>query len=138
MVEPLVVDLGDAIARAIDHVYEVLAAVRFAQPMPERNLGLVPRRAQRRERPFEVARPDEHVKVLGVVLDARVAGEGIRAADQNVEVGFLERAQRRAIERPGSGFENLQLRLGSGHIVASRVARDVPTARRASCCLRAR
>jgi hypothetical protein len=54
-----------------------------------------------------------------VAFDARVAGEGVRAADQNVEVGLLEHAQRRAVKRLRFWFENLQLRRGSGHIVPS-------------------
>jgi len=41
MREPLVIDSGDAIARAIDHIDEILAAVRFAEPVWERYLGLI-------------------------------------------------------------------------------------------------
>jgi hypothetical protein len=114
--EPLIVDPGDAVARAVDHIHEILAAVRFAQPVREPYFGLIACRAQRRQRPFEISGPDEHVEVLGMALDARVASEGIRSANQDVEVGLLERAQRGAVERPGLGFENLQPWLGSGHI----------------------
>jgi hypothetical protein len=120
VVEPRVVDPGDAIARAIDHIHEVLAAVRLAQPVRKRNFGLIPGRGQRSQRPFEISRPDEHIKIFGVALDARVSSERIRSADQDVEVGFLERAERRAVKRPALGFENLRLRLESGHIVQWR------------------
>jgi len=108
--------------------------VRLAQPVRERYFGLVTGRGEGRERSFEIALSDEHVEVLGVTFDARISGEGIGSADQHVEVGLLEHAQRRAVERFRFRFENLQRRLDNGHVVPNDVARVMPAARRASCC----
>jgi hypothetical protein len=82
--EPFVVDHGDAVARAVDDVDEVLAAVGLAQPVGEWDFCGVSRFSKRLECSCEVAWSDEDVQVLGVTLDTCVAPERVRPANKCV------------------------------------------------------
>jgi hypothetical protein len=117
MFEPLGVDAGEAVTGAVDHVDEILAAVCLAQPVREGHRGAIASFFQGTQRPFEVGRFDEHVKVLGVALDPRISGEGICSANQDVELGFRENGQRATVERLRLRLENLRQLLASGHAV---------------------
>ena len=129
MLEPLVVDSGDAIARAIDHVDEVLAAMGLAEPMRKRYLGAIAGFFQGTQRAREIGCFDEHVKILGVARDACISSEGVGAADQDVELRVLEHAQRVAVKGLGRRLENQLRLLDSGHS-GRCVASDVPVADR--------
>jgi hypothetical protein len=50
---------------------------------------------------------DEHVEVLGVSLNGRVAGKGIGPADQELDPGLVEHVDRAAIERASRGIEDV-------------------------------
>jgi hypothetical protein len=97
-VEPLVVDVCHAVARAVDHINEVVAAVRLAEPVREWHRRGVTRLLERAQRVLKVGLPDEDVEVFGVALDPRIAPERICAADQDVEPGIGKRDQRLAVE----------------------------------------
>ena len=112
--EPLVVDVGNPVARAEDDVDEVLAVVGFAQPVRKRNLRDVAGTLKSLQRAREVRFADEDVQVLGVALDAGIAGEGIGSADQHVDAVLLEHAQRVAVELSGLGLQDL-LRVQGSH-----------------------
>src|SRR5205085_12178636 len=101
VVEPVVVDGGHAVARAEGDVDEVLAAPRLAEPVRKRQLRLAPRRGQRRQHPLDVARVDEDVEVLRVARDARVALEGVGAADEELDAGLVQPAHGAQVEFAG-------------------------------------
>jgi hypothetical protein len=98
VVEPVLVDTREAIARAEDDVDEEFAVVGFAEPVRERLLGDVAGRPERGQGRLEVFLADEDVEVLGVALDAGVAREGVGAADQHREARLAEHAQGMAVE----------------------------------------
>ena len=113
VLEPTVVDVCHAVTRAIDDIDEVIVAVGFAEPVRERHVGLVPSPLQSVQRGLEVSRFDEHVEVLGVALDAGIAREGVGPADEHVDAGLFQDAQRVAIELACLGIEHrLRLHLG--------------------------
>ena len=80
--EPVVVDQRHAVARAVDQVHDVLAAVGLGQPVRERHVRLAAVGGEHRQRALDVARVDEEVEVLGVARDAGVALERVGPAHQ--------------------------------------------------------
>jgi hypothetical protein len=98
VLEPFFVDARQAVAGAVDDVDEVLAAVRLAEPVREGHVGRVARIGQRAKGGLEIVGADKDVNVLGVTLYAGVAGEGVGAADQDVQARTLERIQGAAVE----------------------------------------
>jgi hypothetical protein len=96
--EPLLIDTRDAIARAVDHVDEVLAAIRLAEPMRKRDGRRVAGTTECAQTALEVSAADEDVEVLGVALDARVVGEGVTTSDKDIDTGSLEHVERAAVE----------------------------------------
>jgi hypothetical protein len=71
VVEPQIVDAGDAVARAEDHVDEVIAAVDLAEPVRKRQRGLVAERLECGQHTRAVVRPHEDVDVLRIARHAR-------------------------------------------------------------------
>jgi len=118
--EPVVVDAGDAIARAKDHIDEELAVVGLAEPVRERLLGEVARPFECGESRLEVLFADEHVQVFGVALDTGVAGEGVGAADQERDVGLAEHAQGVAVELARFGVQERGRRRWRHGLLAKR------------------
>src|SRR5262245_15840 len=105
VLEPLVVDDGDAVARAEDDVDEVVAAARFAQPVREGQLGLAASGAERLEHAFHVARVDADVEIPRVARDSGIALEGVRSADEKLDASVVEQAHRAEIEVAGRARE---------------------------------
>src|SRR6266436_8847555 len=105
--EPLVVDGGHAVAGAEDDVDEVVAAPRLAEPVRKRQLRLAPRRGQRRQHPFDVARVHEDVEVLRVPRDPRVTLEGVGAPDEELEAGLVQQAHRAQVEVASGGRQRV-------------------------------
>ena len=105
--EPLVVDFGDAVAGAEDHVDELVAVMRLGQPVAERDLGLEARRASarracaaRRAAARRCRSPSSSAKC------PRSTWNAIAAADHVRHAAAVQHLERRAI----------QLRfLGRGH-----------------------
>jgi hypothetical protein len=113
VLEPTVVDVCHAVTRAIDDVDEVVVAVGFAEPVRERHVGVVASPLQSVQRGLEVSGFDEYVEVLGVALDAGITREGVGPADEHVDAGLFQDAQRVAIELACLGIEHrLRPRLG--------------------------
>ena len=100
-VTKILVDGRDAVARAEDDVDEVGAALRLAEPVRERDLGLAPGAREHGEHFVDVARTHEDVEVLGMPLDPRVARERIRAADEERDLRVVESLHRARVEREG-------------------------------------
>ena len=101
VLEPQIVDPRDAVARAEDHVHEVLAVVDLPEPVRERHLGLVAELLERLEHARTVVRLDEDVDVLGVARHVRVVRERERAADQKRNAGVVQLLQRVDVEVGG-------------------------------------
>jgi hypothetical protein len=80
--------------------------VGFAEPVRKRDFCPESLTSQGAKGCFEVGVSDEDVAILGVSLDARVAGEGICAANEKVNASLFEDAQGVAIELFGFGFQN--------------------------------
>ncbi len=70
--EPLLIDLGHAVARAVDDVDELVLAASLGQPVRERNFGAIPGGGERLEDPVAVAPGEEDVQVLRMPFDPRV------------------------------------------------------------------
>jgi hypothetical protein len=136
VLEPFVVDAGDAVARAVDHVDEVVATVGLAEPVRERNLGQIAGPLERTQCLVEVAGPDEHIEVLGMSFDAGVTREGVCPADEHLKAGLLERAQRTTVEVPLFRTQDVVAIVRGEHIDSRStwIAIGVPP-RSASCCL---
>jgi hypothetical protein len=98
MLEPAVVHHGHAVARAEDQVDEVLAVMRLAQPVRERERGFVARFLKRPGGAAEVVAADEDVEVFGVALDAGVARVSVCAAHEMRDGGVLQDGERVAVE----------------------------------------
>ena len=96
--EPLVVHYGDAVARAVDHVDELVPVVRFRQPVGEGDLGLESGAIQHVEHALDVAAADEDVEVLGRPRDAGVVLKGVGAADHIRHAAAIQHVERRAIQ----------------------------------------
>lgn len=98
--EPFVVDSRHAVARCEDHVDEVVAAVRLAEPMRERHVDLVGGALERSRRVRKIGRPDKNIEIFRVPFDPGVASKGERAADEYLDVFAFERCQGAAVELP--------------------------------------
>src|SRR5687768_13960636 len=105
--EPVVVDRGHPVARAEDHVDEVVAAARLAEPVGERQLRLAAGGGEDVEHPLDVARMHEDVEVLRVPRDARVALERVGAAHEKRHLGGVEGGHGPSVKVTGLGREML-------------------------------
>ena len=103
VLEPEVVHPGDPVARAEDHVDEVVSAVALAQPVGEGPLDRAAHPLQLLQGAVEVPGMDEDVEILGVPDDSGVAGERVGAADQERHPRLLQLGHRPAIELEGLG-----------------------------------
>src|SRR6266851_5348175 len=105
VLEPLIVDTGDAVARAEDQIHEVLAPVHLAQPVWKRQLGVVPGGLEDVKRPPYVFALQEDIEVLGVAINLRVSRVGERAAHQKRHAGVPEPRQGVDVEIRRSVFD---------------------------------
>ena len=96
----------------------------LAQPVRERQLGVVACRGQRRQSGSGVRRPDEDVEVLGMPADARVDAEGVGPAQQKRRAGVLEHREGATVEPLGGGVEPFRAGYDGGHDAPSCVPRQ--------------
>ena len=92
--EPEVIHDGHAIPRAVDEVDEPVPDIRLGEPVRERELGREPGVAESGARRLTVFAAQEHVQVLRVPDNARIRGERIGPADQELHATVPKRLQR--------------------------------------------
>src|SRR6266852_1180070 len=82
VLEPEIVHARDAVARAEDHVDEVIAAMDLPEPVRKRNLGVVPKALEGLAHARTVLRLHEDVDTLRVARPVRIMRTSDRSADQ--------------------------------------------------------
>ena len=99
VLEPSVVDHGDAVAGTEDDVDHALGGDGLGQPVRERDLGPAADRREHGERGLEIATSQEDVQILRVSRDAGVALEREGATDQERKLRLDESGEGLAIQR---------------------------------------
>src|SRR6266496_9821 len=105
--EPVIVNRGETVARAEDDVHEMVAAVRFAKPVRERDLAATAAAFKDSECAMTIRFTDKDVKILGVADDAGVPFEGVSAPNQIRNPGPIQLGERTTIESSRFFVENL-------------------------------
>src|ERR1051326_9509958 len=82
MTKPFIVDPRRTVARRENQAGKIFAAIRLAEPVGKRELGIAADGGERVQRALAVRRVNENIQVLCVAPDAGVALERIRAADE--------------------------------------------------------
>ncbi len=98
--EPQIVDPRDAVARTEDDIDEVPAAADLAEPMRERQLGVVPGVREQRERLRHVRLAHKDVKVFRLAGDVRVPLERECPAHEERHARAVQPGQRFDLEVP--------------------------------------
>src|SRR5205085_9831949 len=110
--EPSVIDWGDGVAGTVDEVDEVLAAAGLGEPVRVGDFGFEAGGRESSQGPVAVARPQEDVEVLGIAGDARVAGEGVSPADEEIDPRVAHGPQRIAVTIDGDRVVGGENRMG--------------------------
>src|ERR1051326_4924364 len=105
MTKPFIVDPRRTVARAENQVGEIFAAIRLAEPVGKRELGIAADGGERVQRALAVRRVNENIQVLRVAPDAGVALERIRAADEKRYARLAQRRQHARSEERRVGKE---------------------------------
>src|SRR6266481_615713 len=100
VVEPVAVDVGKTIARAVDDVDVIARDPRFPQPVRERQIRLETRSRQRPQEYQRVPPADEYVEVLRPPDALGVVPERIAAADQKRDARPRDLDERMAMAAP--------------------------------------
>lgn len=130
VLEPPVIYLGDAVARAEDHVDELLSVECLPKPVRKHQGGSAPGQGEDLQDPVAVAPAHEDVQIPGMAFDAGVAPEGVPAADEKGDPRFCQRLEGLTEERTGPGVElvpprRVEFSIGRlGHSLPLGVSRD--------------
>jgi hypothetical protein len=107
---PRLIHHGDAIAGVIDEVDQEAAPEGLVQPAVDVALGAPAcRLLECRDGTVRIGPGEEEIQILGVAVDARVVGVGVRASHDEGDARFLQEAQGIG---PGIEFLRLAVYLG--------------------------
>jgi len=102
VVEPLLIDNANSVARAENHVDDEWSPIGLCEPVRELKFRAVRGRFQDAQRPVHVVAQDENVEILGDARDGCVMLKSVRTPNQKRYPGRLQGIHRRAVE--GHGF----------------------------------
>jgi hypothetical protein len=111
VVEPIVVDSTDAIARGKNEIDMVSGLMRLGKPVRERDLGAIPGITQRGQRAIEVGALDEEIEVLRVANDSGVLEIRVLSPHEEGDMRVAQHVERAPIKRVGVATGIVERRL---------------------------
>lgn len=90
MLQPIVIDVDQAIAAREDEIDEMPVVSRFAQPMTEHQLTVDPVWGERFVDTRPIRSPDEQIEIFGIAHEGGVMLEGIRAANERRDASLAQ------------------------------------------------
>jgi hypothetical protein len=98
MLKPPIIDLGDGVARAEDHIDEVFPRVGLAKPAWISDLREVPSNRKHLQHPLTIPGSYEDIEIFRVPHDACMTSQGICPTYKKWHLGVLKATEGSAVK----------------------------------------